>query len=350
MVKQMAQDEKGYLPQLWHEMASLDWQGLVFPTEYGGVGGSFLDLVILLEEMGRALLPSPFFATVVLGGLAILEIGNKEQKEKYLPKVVSGDMLLTLAITEPSARYETDLITVKAVPHQAHFIINGTKLFVPYAHIANYLVCVTRIEDKANIKEGITTFILDANTPGITSTPLKTIGRDKQCKVLFENTIATRQDILGRLNSSWVPIKNVLQKATIALCADMNGGTEKVLEMTVSYAKDRIQFRRPIGSFQAIQHHCVDVAIALEASRLLTYEAAWKTSQGLPCTMEVSMAKYWVSESYRRATWLAMQVIGGIAYMEDHDIPLYYRRAKAAEVTLGDADIHREMIAQELLD
>ena len=349
LVREMAEDEKGYSPQLWHKMAELGWQGLAFPTDYGGAGGSFLDLIILLEEMGRALLPSPFFATVVLGGLSILEAGSKEQKERFLPKVASGDVLLTLAITELGARYEADLIKTTATPNQDDFIINGTKLFVPYAHVADYLVCVTRT-DKAKADEGVTTFVVNAKSPGITCTPLQTIGRDKQCEVSFENTTASKQDILGKLNSSWADIKNVLQKATIALCAEMNGGTQQVLEMTVNYAKERIQFGRPIGSFQAIQHRCADMLIALEVSQVLTYEAAWKISQGLPCTMEVSIAKAHASESYRQATWTGTQVHGGVAYIEDHDMPLYYRRAKAAEVTLGDVDIHREMIARELLD
>jgi alkylation response protein AidB-like acyl-CoA dehydrogenase len=349
LVREIVQNERGYSPQLWHKMAELDWQGLVFPTNYGGAGGSFLDLVILLEEMGRALLPSPFFPTVVLGGLSILEAGSKEQKERFLPKVASGDMLLTLAIAEPSVRYEADLITVKAVPHQGDFIISGTKLFVPYAHVADYLVCVTRTEDKAKVEEGITTFIVDAKSPGITCTPLKT-GGDKQCEVRFENVMASRHDVLGRLDSGWADIEKVLQKATVALCAEMNGGAERILEMTVNYAKDRIQFGRPIGSFQVIQQHCADMVIALEVSRMLTYEAAWKISQRFSCKAEVSMAKAWASESYTQATWLGMQIQGGVAYIEDHDMPLYYRRAKATEVTLGDADIHREMIARELLD
>ena len=237
LVREMAEDEKGYPPELWHKMAELGWQGLAFPTEYGGADGSFLDLVILLEEMGRALLPGPFFATVVLGGLGILEAGSKEQKERFLPKIASGDMLLTLAITEFGARYETDLIKTKATPHQDDFTISGTKLFVPYAHVADYLICAARTEDKASADEGVTNFIINAKSPGITCTPLKTIGRDNQCEVMFENTAVPRQGILGSLNDGSKDIKSILQKATIALCAEMNGSTQQVLEMTVNYAK-----------------------------------------------------------------------------------------------------------------
>lgn len=350
MVREMAEDEKGYSPQLWHKMGELGWPGLVFPTRYGGGGGSFLDLVVLLEEMGRALLPSPFFATVVLGGLYVLEAGSKEQKEEFLPKVASGDTLLTLALTEPSAGYDAGSIAVEAVSRQGDYVINGTKLFVPNAHVADYLLCVTRTRKGKKLEEGITTFIVDAKTPGITCTPLKTLGRDNQCEVLFENTVAPKRGMLGELNNGWRHVEKVLQKATVALCADMNGGAQQVLDMTVNYAKERVQFGRPIGSFQALQHHCANMEISLEASRSLTCEAAWRISQGLPCAVEASMAKSWASECYTEVTRLGMLIHGGVGFMEDHDLPLYYRRAKATEVILGDADSHRERIAKEILD
>lgn len=349
LVKEMIQDERGYSAQLWHKMAELGWQGLGFPTEYGGLGGCFLDLVILFEEMGRALLPSPFFATIVLGGMSILEAGTEKQKQTFLPKVARGDMLLTLAIAEPGTRYETGLITVKATQRQGDFIINGTKLFVPYANTADYLLCVAKTGDKAKVEDGITIFIVNAKSPGVALSPLKTIGQEKQWEVMFKETVLSKQDILGRLGSGWVDIKNVLQKATVALSAEMNGATERILEMTVSYAKERIQFGRPIGSFQAIQHRCADMLVALRASQALTYEAAWKISLGITNTTEVSMAKAWASESYRQATWLGMEINGGVASIEDHDISLHYRQAKAAEAMLGDADFHREIIASEVL-
>jgi alkylation response protein AidB-like acyl-CoA dehydrogenase len=352
LVKEMVKDEKGYSPQLWHNMAELGWLGLVFPVDYGGEGSSFIDIIILLEEMGYALLPSPFFASVILGGLSILEAGSEEQKKRYLPEVAKGDLLLTLAVAEPGTRYEGDPtdINIKATPHQDDFVINGTKLFIPYAHVADYLICVTRTGDGAKASEGITTFIVDAKRPGITCTPLDTIGEDNQCEVRFENVMVSRQDILGSLDKGWPNVENVLQKATIALCAYMNGSTQRVHEMTVDYAKGRVQWGRPIGSFQIIQHHCVDMKVALEASSVLTYEAASKLSQGVRCPEEVSAAKSWASESYRKATWYGMEIHGGVGCTLDYVLPYFYTRAKAAELTLGDADLHREKIASELLD
>lgn len=350
MVKKMAEDEEGYSPELWRKMAELGWLGLVFPTKYEGSGGSFLDLVVLLEEMGRALLPSPFFAAVVLGGLYILEAGSKEQKNEFLPKLASGDIILTLALTEPSAGYDAGSIEVQATPQGDDYIINGTKLFTPNAHVADYLLCVARTRNGNRPEEGITTFIVAAQSPGITCTPLKTIGQDHQCEVVFENVMVPKSSIIGKTHNGWVDVEKILQKATVALCADMNGGAQQILNMTVNYARERVQFGRPIGSLQALQHHCANMAVALEASRSLTYEAAWRISQGLPCNMEVSMAKSWASEWYTQISQLGMMIQGGVGFMEDHDLPLYYRRAKATEVILGDADSHREMIAKELLD
>jgi alkylation response protein AidB-like acyl-CoA dehydrogenase len=350
MVREMVKDEKGYSPELWYKMAELGWLGLSLPAEYGGAGGSFLDAVVLLEEMGRALLPSPFLATVVLGGLSILEAGSNEQKERFLPKVAHGDILLTLAITEPGARYEADSVTAEAEVHDGDFIINGVKLLVPYGQVADYIVCLVRTRQEGKLSEGVSTFIVDAKSPGITITPVSTIGQDKQCEVLFENTPVSGQDILGGLNCGWAHTDDVLRKAAVALCAHMNGGIEKVMGMTLEHAKNRVQFDQSIASFQAIQHRLADMLIGLEASKVLTYDAAWKIGAGLPYRTEASIAKAWASESYRQATWLATEVQGGVAYIEDHDMPLYYRWAKAAEINLGDADFHREMIARELLD
>jgi alkylation response protein AidB-like acyl-CoA dehydrogenase len=352
LVQGMVQDEKGYSPQLWRKMAELGWQGLIFPENYGGEGGSFLDITILLEEMGYALLPSPFFSGIVLGGLSVLEAGSEEQKKKYLPKVSKGEFLLTLAITEPGARHEGDPAGIRSgsAPREDGFILNGTKLFVPYAHVADYMVCVVRTEDKENPGEGITVFVLDAKSPGITCTPLNTIGQDSQCEVQLKNVAASRQDILGSPGNGWPSVEHVLQKANVAVCAYMNGSMQRVLEMTVNYAKERVQFGRPIGSFQVVQHHCVDMLAALETSRTLTFEAAWKISRGMSCPVDVSIAKSCASESYRQVTWYGMQIHGGVGAMVDHEMSLFYRRAKAAEVTLGDAAIHQEIIAASLLD
>jgi len=348
LVKELAEDEKGYTPELWQKMAELGWMGLVIPEEYSGMGMNFLDLVVLLEEMGRACLPGPFFSTVVLGGYTILEAANNAQKKELLPKIANGEAILTLALTEPTATYEASGIKLKAVAKGDGFVLNGSKLFVDNAHIADYIICVTRTKEGANPEDGITLFLVDGKSPGISTTLLKTIAGDKQCEVVFENVRVPKKNMLGELDKGWPVVQKVLEKATVALCAQMVGGAQAALDMSIAYAKERIQFGRPIGSFQAIQHYCANMATDVDGSKYITYEAAWKVSEGLPATMEVSMAKAWVSEAYRRVTLLGHQIHGGIGFCMDHDMPLYFKRAKAAEPTFGDADWHREVVAQQL--
>jgi len=348
LVKQLAEDEKGYSPEMWKKMAELGWMGLTFPEEYDGMGMTFLDLVVLLEEAGRACLPGPYFSTVVLAGYTIMEAASEEQKKELLTKIANGDLIVTLAITEPSARYEPDAITVKASPDKDDYVINGTKLFVPDANIADYIICVARTTDGASPEEGLTLFLVDAKSPGITTTLLKTIAGDKQCEVIFEDVRVPKENIIGELDKGWPVVEKVLEKATVGLCAQMVGGAQKALDMSVDYAKERVQFGRPIGSFQAIQHYCANMVTDVDGSKYITYEAAWKVSEGLPATMEVSMAKAWVNEAYRRVTLLGHQIHGAIGFCEDHDMPLYFKRAKGSEPTFGDADFHREMVAKQL--
>ena len=348
LVREMEKDEKGYSPQLWQEVADLGWMGLVFPEEYGGGGMSFLDLAILLEEMGRACFPGPFFSTVILGGLPILDAGSDEQKQKYLPDIASGKMIFTLALTEVSGKYNAESIKVKATAAGNDYVINGTKLFVPDANVADHILCVARTDDKAKAEEGITIFIVDAKSPGISSTVLDTIARDKQCEAVFKQVKVPKENILGKLNHGWSEIQKTLERAAIAKCCEMVGGMQAVLDMTVPYVKQRIQFDVPIGVFQAIQHHCVNMLVDVESSRVIAYEAAWKLSNGLTYSREAAMAKAWVSDAYQRVVALGTQSHGGVSIMEDHDLPLYFRRAKAAELVFGDARFHRKTVAQKL--
>lgn len=348
LVRQMEEDEKGYVPELWKEMADLGWIGLPFPEKYGGGGFTFLDLVILLEEMGRACLPGPFLSTVVLGGLPVAKWGTEQQKQNILPKICKGEAILTLALTEPSARYEAISVQVKAKPEGDHYVISGTKLFVHDAHIANYVIIAARTADSANPEDGITLFIVDGKSPGITTFLLRTIAGDKQCELTLNKVKVPKANILGQLNQGWGMVKEIMQWAALAKAAEMMGGAQQVLEMTVQYAKDRVQFDRPIGSFQVIQHYLADMSIDVDSSRVSLHKAAWMLSEGISCTKEVSVIKGWLSEAYRRVTAQAHQIHGAIGFTKDHDLELYFRRAKAAELFFGDADFHREIVAQQL--
>jgi alkylation response protein AidB-like acyl-CoA dehydrogenase len=343
VVKEIEQSEAGYSPEVWQEMAGLGWMGLAFPEKYGGSGMSFLDLAVLLEEMGRACLPGPYFSTVILGGLTIADIGSEEQKQQYLRRIASGEIIFTLALTEASASYDADAIETKAIADKDGYVLNGTKLFVPDAHIADYMLVVARTD-----KKGLTIFIVDGKSPGISSTVLKTIANDKLCEVVFDRVKVPRENILGELNQGWKEVQKIIQRAAVAKCCEMVGCIQQALDMTVSYAKERKQYDRPIGSFQVIQHYCADMATDVDGTRLSTYQAAWMLSEGLPCTKEIAIAKAWAGEACQRVMALAHQIHGAIGVTIDHDLQYYTRRAKAAEVSFGDANFYREVVAQEM--
>ncbi len=347
-VKEIEESELGYSPEIWKEMAELGWMGLVFPEEYGGAEMTFLDLAMLLEEMGRACLPGPYFSTVVLGGLPILDAGSEEQKQEYLPKIANGEAIFTLALTESSARYHAAAIEVKAAADNDAYVLNGTKLFVPDANVADYMLVVARTDEKSRGEDGITIFIVDAKSPGISCTVLKTIANDKLCEVVFDQVRVPKGNILGELNQGWSEVKKIIERAAVGKCCEMVGCIQQALDMTVDYAKERKQYDRPIGSFQVIQHYCVDMITDVEGTRLSAYQTAWMISEGLPCTQEVAIAKAWAGEACQRVMALAHQIHGAIGVTIDHDLQYYTRRAKAAEVTFGDASFYREIVAQEM--
>jgi alkylation response protein AidB-like acyl-CoA dehydrogenase len=325
-------------------MAEINWTGLDIPEEYGGIG-DFLDLAVVLEEMGRVNLISPFFATVVLGASAIVEAASDEQKKQFLPGIAGGKLILTLALTEPSLRYAADAVRVKATHQDGGFVMQGTKLFVPDAHSADYLICVARTEGSGDPKDGITLFLIDSKSPGVSYKLLNTIAGDKQCEVTFDNVRVSEESVLGEVDKGWQYMEKVLEKAAVARCAEMVGGAQRVLEMTVGYAKERQAFGHPIGAFQSIQHRCADMLIDVEGSRYVTYEAAWRLAEGLPAAKEVAIAKAWVSQAFRRVVNSAHQVHGSIGFTEDHILHFYTKRAKASEFSFGDVNFHLDKLA-----
>jgi len=349
LVRQLDESDEGYSPELWRKMAELGWMGLPFPEKYGGGGGSFLDLVVLLEAMGYNVVPGPFFSTVVLGGMTILAAGNEGQKKGLLSEVANGKLILSLALTEPSVKYDdAAFVKTTAIARNGKYVINGTKLFVQDANVADYILCVAKTKATGKPENGVTIFLIDSKTPGIKYTLLKTLARDKQCEVVFDNVAVPKENVVGGLNRGWQIIQDVLQKAVVAKCAEMVGGAQAALEMAVAYAKERVQFNRPIGSFQAIQHYCANMVSDVDGSRFVTYKAAWKVSEGLPATMDVAIAKAWTGAAYSRVTLLAHQIFGAVGFTMDHDLHLYYRRAKAGEIIFGDGAFQRAIVAHEL--
>ena len=345
-VRAMEEDQRGYTPDMWQKIAEQGWLGLIFPEEYGGVGLTYLDLSVLLEEMGRALLPGPFFSTIVMGGMAIMDAGTDEQKRRLLPQICDGQHIVTLALTEPSARWDAAGIQTTAEQNaDGAWTLNGTKLFVPNAHVADTYIVAARTGDA---ERDITLFFVPGDAAGVTQTLLKTIASDRQSEITLDGVSLPAEAALGEVNKGWDTIEKVLAWGAIGKCAEMVGGAEQVLEMTVEYAKQRTQFGRPIGSFQAIQHHCANMATDVEGSRYITYQAAWLLSEGEAAAQEVAMAKAWVSDAYRRICALGHQCHGAIGFTKEHNMQLYSRRAKAAELAFGDTDFHLETVADGL--
>jgi len=348
LVRELDASDAGYSKELWKQMAELGWLGLSFPEKYGGNGGNFVDMAVLLDEMGYNIVPGPFFSTAVLAGFTLLEAGSEEQKQEFLTKISSGDLIMTLALMEADGTYTAESIETEAKLKGSDYILKGTKLFVPDANVADYLLVVTRTKKGSNPEDGLSIFLVDAKSQGVKCTLLKTIARDKLCEVVFDNVKVPKGNLVGDAGKAWPVIKSIIKKAAVGKCAEMVGGAQASLDMAVSYAKERIQFNRPIGSFQAIQHYCANMVTDVDGSRFITYKAAWAVAEGLPADMEVSMAKAWTSDAFKRVASLAHQIFGAIGFTMDHDMHLYYRRAKAAELAYGDSDIHREIVAQQL--
>lgn len=339
-VRAMEEDERGYSPELWKKMADLGWQGLMVPEENGGVGFSFLDLCVLVEEFGRALVPGPFIPNQVCAGILMLN-GSDNQKAKYLPGLADGSVIHTYAITEESGRWGPEGIQLQAKADGSDWILDGTKLFVPDANVADYLHVAALKPDGS-----FGSFVIPREQEGVEISMLKTIGSDKQAEVVLNNVKVDDQDCIEINQSQEERLRNM---AISLECSYLVGLAQKDFEISIDYAKERVQFGRPIGSFQAIQHKAADMITDVDGMRFITYKAAWATSADADSQdMDVAMAKAWCSDASRRVVAHGQQIHGGIGFTKDYIIQLYFRRQKRAELFWGDADFHRERVAQML--
>ena len=347
-VRELEKSAEGYSPEIWNKMAELGWFGLMIPDQYNGMGMGLLDLVVVFEEVGRNILPSPFLVSAALATPPIVEAGSEALKKEFLPKIAAGELILTMALTEKSAGYTPDCVAMKAEAKGDNFVLNGTKLFVEYATAANYLVVVTRTKSGGKPEDGITLFLIDAKTSGIKITPFDTTAADKQCEVVFKDVNVPKKNVIGEVNKGWPVVQSALRKATIAKCAEMIGGMAAMQEMAVAYAKERVQYGQPIGTYQAIQHKLADLYLRSIMSKNILYEAAWMAQEGMDCDWKVSTCKAWCNEAYKLVTEDGVHIHGAIGTTKDHDASLYYRRARAAYSIFGDTEDHREVIAKSM--
>lgn len=348
-VRELEEDDGlGYSPQMWAQMAAMGWLGLVIPEQFGGEGMSFQDLTVLLEEMGRNILPGPFFCTTVTGALPVIEHGSVAQKQLMLPSIATGNSIVTLALIEGRQAYTSADVEASATRNGGRFIISGRKLFVEMAHAAGSIICAVRTREGDSPNEGVTVFIVGAQSPGIRVEVMPTMGMDKLCEVRFDDVAVPIENNLGGVHTGWPVIRDLVRKAAIAKCAESVGGMQQTFDMCLSYAREREQYGRPIGTFQVIQHWLADMYIATETARYLSYRAAWLESEGIEAGHETSLAKAYVNEAYTALAMQAVRLHGGIGTTRDHDVGLYFRRARVNSLAFGDTAYHRERVAQGL--
>jgi alkylation response protein AidB-like acyl-CoA dehydrogenase len=341
-VRRLMETTEGYDPAVWSQMADqLGLQSLTIPEEYGGSGFSYVELIVVLEEMGAALYCGPYFSTVALAANAILTSGVEEAKKYLLPGIASGETIATLAITEDNGRWDFEGVNLAAKPSGDRWVLDGHKMFVLDGHIADLILAVARTD------QGISLFGVKGTAEGLTRTPLPTMDQTrKQARLEFSGTPAW---LIGTEGAAEDGLRKTLDLAAVALAAEQVGGAQRCLDSSVEYAKTRIQFGRPIGSFQAIKHKCADMLLQVESAKSAAYYAGWaaaEDSDELPVV--ASLAKSYCSEAYFHAAAENIQIHGGIGFTWEHDAHLYFKRAKSSELLFGDPSYHRELLAQRI--
>lgn len=343
-IKQVLDGQAAFTEEKWQKITELGWTAVLIPEEYDGLGLSFVDLAVILEEMGRAPMPGPFISTVVLSGEIIRLAGTPDQKQAYLPKLAMGELKGTLAWTEPDDLNSLDNMRLTARVQGGSFILNGIKIFVPDADQADIIICAGKSD------KGTSLFLVDRDEPGVEVNALITMDRTmKLYEVTFNDVNVRKDSLLGQEGEADDALRQILNRINVAYALDMVGGGQKVLDIGIEYAKTRVQFGQAIGSFQAIKHKCAELLMELECSRSIAYYAAWTQEHNeRQAAINASVSKAFCSEMYRNATREVLQILGGIGFSWEHELHIYLKRAKCLEALFGDVAFHRERLAQEL--
>jgi alkylation response protein AidB-like acyl-CoA dehydrogenase len=349
-VRSFFDDERGFSDATWQQMADMGLQGLAIDAGYGGQGLGMVELALVLDEMGRAAYPGPFFATVVLAAGAIAASGQESQMARYLPDIASGRTKGTLALVDKNLSWTPSSVELRAERRGSDYVLNGTKRFVPFAHAADLILVVARTAPSES--DGTTVFAVPSDTRGISQQPNQEMDRtNRTSTVTFSDVVVPADAVIGEVDRGWAVIGPTLQRAAVAAAAEMLGGSRRCMDMAVEYAKVRQQFGQPIGSFQAIKHMCAEMLLEVENSHGATYYAAWALDAGSPdAALAASAAKAYVGDASRKVCGNAIQVHGGIGFTWEYDLHLYFKRAKHFEPLYGDADFHRERALQLMLE
>jgi alkylation response protein AidB-like acyl-CoA dehydrogenase len=350
--------EQGYEEQIWQRICDeMYWQAIHIPEEYGGMGLGYVELVAMLEQMGRYLLCSPFFSTVCLASNALMIAGTEAQKRQYLSQICDGSLTATVAYTGSNGQWGASAIQGTVGLQGDNYVLNGSYRYVPDGHTADLLIVATRNEGSTG-EEGISLFVIPANTPGVSRTWLPTMDQTrKQAEIVLNNVTLTKDNLMGEEASAWPQLRKVIQLATIATAAEQTGGSQQVLDLTVAYTKERVQFGRPVAGFQAVKHQAADMMLRTEVARSAVYYAACVAEESInggPLAGELaeaaSVAKAYCSDGYFKNASDAIQLHGGVGFTWEYDVHLYFKRAKSSGLFLGNATYHRELVATMLLD
>ncbi len=346
-VRELEDDPTGYPADLWKQFAEGGLCGILIPEAHGGSDQTILDAAVVYEELGRALAPSPHFVSCVLGARALLRAGSEEQQGEWLPKIASGEAILTPAWLEPKNGYGPKGVQLRATRDGEDYVLEGTKLHVLFATAANRLLVLVRTGEGL---EDIDLLLVDPKSKGMKLTQLLSLASDTQYQVDFNGVRVPARNRIGAPGSGWATWNSVMHEGIILAAAQAAGGTARVLEITVEYAKVRKQFDKPLGAFQAIAHYLADAATNLEGGQTLVYEAAWASSEGKDISRLAPMAKLFMCQTYRDVTAMCLQVWGGVGFTVEYDAQLYFRRAKQLQLSWWDSHYLEELVASSVLD
>ncbi|MDY7033291.1 MAG: acyl-CoA dehydrogenase family protein [Thermodesulfobacteriota bacterium] len=346
-------DEGQKVPfEVFHKIADQGWLGLAVPEEYGGSGGTIIDLAILLEETAKVslALADLIYRARVHGGMNILKCGTEEQKKELLPGIAGGKLIFCIGLTEPNTGSDAASLTTSAVADGEDYIIVGTKMFTTNMHVADYCLLYVRTDKTAPKHKGITTFLVDTKSPGIKIRPVHTLGMRATItnEVVYENVRVPKRNILGKLNEGWTVATSQLGAERFGLAAMCTGAAQSVLDDALQYAKERVQFGRPIGKFQAISHKLADMQVEVDVSRLLTYRLAWMVTQGTSDLKTAAITKLYTAEAYKHVSDLGMQILGGYGYTMEFDMQRHFRDSRLVTIGGGSSEIQRNIIAKSL--
>ena len=349
LAREVEQDERGYSLELWEKMASLGWFGISLPESYGGGGLPVSYLGLIIEECGRAIAPVPFHSTAT-AAMAVAKFGTEQQKEAILPRVARGELIMTWAVQEQDPRLRAEVLQCRGEVDGDSLVITGGKHFVDNFSAAELMVMAVRTGASSDDNAGITLALVPTDTAGVSETRLTTLAKDSQSKLNLDGVRVPLSNVIGEVNQGWPATQAMLDIGTALLCTQIVGAARKDAEMAIEYAKNRVAFGRPLAGFQSIQHLCADMLVWVDGAQLLTYEALWKIDQGLPYSVEVSQAKAFTNDKCQATVRSSQQIHGGIGFMMEFDLHLWYRRVTAWTMRLGTSFEHRSRVARALLD